>query len=1315
MPQINCYLPIKLCITGRLDDPQLEQLSDTLVRAISARISFAERTIASANGGNLWAGNVEIVREGYDPARDDAAGSYTVPSYQRGGQRTGVMLRGRPNRRPWIIRKAINFHAFVGDYLDYVEAIREEQRLPEKVLYLDMADQLRWVSAWLVQINQPYLASNIGRILLQRAGELSHLRENQALAYGQSYFEANRQQLIAIDEDGVVTREIPNMSGNQRFVAREGRDVLLRTGAFLLVTTMKLPRIELANTVTLGPADTPSVHLRDLTFLVPAAQFERRFGIPWEDYVREFGDEVLTLRLQPLTVRTSIHFLALEYLVERFMDQEVQPMLTSPDAVQLGSLRLLNNATLGELPPVVRPPAEALSNPLTRGVIEARPDHWEPGWAGVYFLAVTTITEDKVGTAYYGPVARQLLPSLLAVMDGDPEGYDWARNLLRYLRRNFGANPPANRPRGGSVFEQLLVELERRNQFNTLFDKVEASGNAGLHQYLIQFSLATRYATHARVLRSHQQLIATVLSRGAHIYRTDPQEIWLERDSDDRVGVGRVFGEVDSIYIFERSAKRLKPARVTAFREALVFEREALIARILRGEDTNHYTEEDFSRATIGAAVQRMHLTNDDFEEVTIQRSMRLLRVEARMEAALRRHYITFEFVERVEGEQWQSVSGPVTQIEDEFSARLIYWKLGRAGEVYEAMLIGMTVAGAVILVVVAWEAGLIAALVEVAGGATVVLISIGISELIYILRVVFGDARLSFRGFLEAALDGYLGALGFGAAGVLGRSVAGAIGRESLGRVIGGWVAQRLIVGTVGGAGTAALTTFSHDLINVATGDGGWSGIGTYVNNMAWGALLGTVFEFGVGALEPILRASGQNALQTLAQVVQRTRDAGISAPRWTALTAEALGNLRSRLALIIGDVRAQGFVRAMGERLSQVAEGLGGQYRLAVFRRALELSSERLSQPAVAGLEKFLSLSRAELSNEAALAILNRLSQTQVGAFLEALSTLDNRIVRTLSRAGQLEALAQSPHLATLIRNDPVLTRLILTAFDGPSAGGSARVQGILTVARNRFTLVQRQRAAALRADATALGRTAAGLRSEADSLERAARSIEATNPTRAERMRERAARYRRVAGHLDEEITDAGAEAEAFESGARSPTAEFPTAEEVDQLFETAQADTHLIRVPLSHVERRPGLLRRLARPLLRSRTGNRVVFRVESGGSRELITIEEATGNVTVARGETIYLNFGSIDRAVEFIRTNRPRNARLVFFEVDEHWAQSVRSGAIPEQGTSGVRGTQRSVDVRAAEDQLEIPGGLVDELQQFIIPGSGRVVRVIVP
>ena len=97
-------------------------------------------------------------------------------------------------------------------------------------------------------------------------------------------------------------------------------------------------------------------------------------------------------------------------------------------------------------------------------------------------------------------------------------------------------------------------------------------------------------------------------------------------------------------------------------------------------------------------------------------------------------------------------------------------------------------------------------------------------------------------------------------------------------------------------------------------------------------------------------------------------------------------------------------------------------------------------------------------------------------------------------------------------------------------------------------------------------------------------------------------------------------------------------------------------------------------------------------------------------MTLTRGRTIFLNFGSPDRALEFAAKGR---ARIVVFEVSEDWVRSARSAAIPEYRTGALGGRQpRLVDIRFAEDQMEIPASLVDELQQFVVPGSGRAIDV---
>jgi hypothetical protein len=263
-------------------------------------------------------------------------------------------------------------------------------------------------------------------------------------------------------------------------------------------------------------------------------------------------------------------------------------------------------------------------------------------------------------------------------------------------------------------------------------------------------------------------------------------------------------------------------------------------------------------------------------------------------------------------------------------------------------------------------------------------------------------------------------------------------------------------------------------------------------------------------------------------------------------------------------------------------------------------------------------------------------------------------------------------------------------------------------------RSRLQQQQRAGALREAADTLQAEVTGLRSEADLLDQRARAERVRNQSRADRIQRRADQHRRVASALEDEVADLRRQADEFESGRRSAIEDLPGPEDVDALLAQAQPETGtgVIAVPLSRVERNPDLLERLVRPLLRSRTGNRVVFRVESERSRQLITVG-LDGSVRIAQGVTHHLNFGSWDRALEFVRRSARGRTRVVIFEVDEEWVRSLRTAAIPEYRTRVLGGRQpRLVDVRFADDQMEIPPSLTGELQQFVVPGSGQVLEI---
>jgi hypothetical protein len=99
VPEINCYVPIKLRISGRVDDELLDGLERQLVPLIGARLALAERTIAGRGIGPGAAGGAEVVREDFQAAGYDPTTSrYGVPSYQGQGRPTALPVRRAPGR-----------------------------------------------------------------------------------------------------------------------------------------------------------------------------------------------------------------------------------------------------------------------------------------------------------------------------------------------------------------------------------------------------------------------------------------------------------------------------------------------------------------------------------------------------------------------------------------------------------------------------------------------------------------------------------------------------------------------------------------------------------------------------------------------------------------------------------------------------------------------------------------------------------------------------------------------------------------------------------------------------------------------------------------------------------------------------------------------------------------------------------------------------------------------------------------------------------------------------------------------------------------
>jgi hypothetical protein len=325
-------------------------------------------------------------------------------------------------------------------------------------------------------------------------------------------------------------------------------------------------------------------------------------------------------------------------------------------------------------------------------------------------------------------------------------------------------------------------------------------------------------------------------------------------------------------------------------------------------------------------------------------------------------------------------------------------------------------------------------------------------------------------------------------------------------------------------------------------------------------------------------------------------------------------------------------------------------------------------------------------------------------------------------VTRGGQIVNLSTGQQVAVVVDGVPVRAPRGLLPGGGALPGGSAPEVPVgapelpvdapelpvdapeLPVRGGQPELLDHQQAVALRSHA-------ARLRAEA------ARQAEAAE-FQAVRLRpDRAARMRLIAEERLREAAAADARAEEYESGRRSARSELPGVEDFPEFFESTDEVPggytldRYTQIRLSSAERDPSQLARLARELMTSTEGNRVVYRIDGGKGRGLLSVDDAR-NVTVAPGNNIHLNFGSPERALEFLNkdTKGGDGARLVRFEVSEEWVRAMRSGAAPE--AAALPRSPQLVDVKYADDQMMVPAEQVDELQRFIVPGSGREVVV---
>jgi hypothetical protein len=387
----------------------------------------------------------------------------------------------------------------------------------------------------------------------------------------------------------------------------------------------------------------------------------------------------------------------------------------------------------------------------------------------------------------------------------------------------------------------------------------------------------------------------------------------------------------------------------------------------------------------------------------------------------------------------------------------------------------------------------------------------------------------------------------------------------------------------------------------------------------------------------------------------------------------------------------------------------------------------------------------------------------RNQFEILLEVVVHLDDRFLQSLLDQQQFMQLLQSPNLLQLVRNEggANLQRLLEGFFRIRRVPGALDLQISVQEAEAFLAQVSRQpteqqrllmevalgrhserpagepslpptqsfsaasqEAIALRAQADVLERESVELQRRAGAKLNDAILAERTGATRrrVDRLLEEAVNLERQAQAQLKQARSEWSRANAIEAGTSPPT-ELPGGADLDAIdFERAVRPEGYSRIGIPPFQEIEATLSRQMRQIFQSRSGNRVVFRVDDAGTSNFMRID-ASGNLTIdiatlpANRDYLHLNFGSFERALEFLgMRDLSRGARIVVFEVPEGWVGSMRSAAIPERAATSVdpllSRQPQLVDVTYAHDQLAVSRQQLDALNQAIIPRSGRVLEI---
>ncbi|NEQ45461.1 MAG: DUF4157 domain-containing protein [Leptolyngbya sp. SIOISBB] len=654
--------------------------------------------------------------------------------------------------------------------------------------------------------------------------------------------------------------------------------------------------------------------------------------------------------------------------------------------------------------------------------------------------------EEAIRQAHNREAATQIAETLIQMMDDEETSrIERQLNFEGFLRRQL----PDKR-----YFELVIDNLVSRqpNQYVRLFEVLDDLSSEVGQGTLVELSLAGRYADHPRVQSLITDLNERRADRQEHRFVTgDDPHVLL--DGDERLSIGQVAGDVNSVYYRDESRERLKPASEERLSNELERQARLYFANLAGGREEERSTDE-VGQVLLQRAWQAAGMSEDrDIEDIEIRESFRLMGVREapdrgdgiqRWEVAYQQvtRYITDDFdsgwcpsnsdsgqcpeTNTEASSESESEASLIWRSDSEFVNDLFWLSYSQIADVVQTAAIVVAVAA---VIIVAWEVGAIAALVEAGGGAVPVLASIAFSEALYLLT----HERWTLRGLLVAGIEGYLGALGFKVFAPVGAAVAGRMGTATFRQLVARWLVRHGTTGALTGVTTAPAGVFADDLIRIAQQGGGrFSGLDRYLTSAAIGLVIGAVAEIGGSAiLAPIFRTADTTALNSLDEVVARAAGEGVTPTQWTAQLTGALSNMRTWARGVMDDAIADGMMVTIRQRILQAIQHYRTGWRITILRQIVDLADQPLSQQGVEGLDILLRSTRHHLDNEAMLGLLRHVAREsdRIPQWLNFIGGLEDDLVRELATGGQLRQLADAPSalaLATRRSPDEVATLL-------------------------------------------------------------------------------------------------------------------------------------------------------------------------------------------------------------------------------------------------------------------------------------------------